>query len=85
MRDEWESKKADLESKLSGVLGETWKFNFDAQTLYNYAVETNQFNDMSKSNPGLMLFKCVLFKCLKLGLYTDKICEKVRNRHRSKR
>jgi hypothetical protein len=39
VRDEWESKKGDLEKKLAGILGVEWTLDVQPNALYPYATE----------------------------------------------
>jgi hypothetical protein len=52
VRDEWEQKKGDLEKKLSDLMEVEWKFDFNANALYPYAVEGTYM----KNNPGACMY-----------------------------
>ena len=49
VRDQFESKLPELEAKLSSVLGQPWKINFDTGYLYTFADDR-----FSKESPGQM-------------------------------
>jgi hypothetical protein len=52
VRDDWEAKKADIEAKLSEILGTPWTFEVDLLQIYAYAQE-----GYAKENYGAYLFE----------------------------
>ena len=54
VRDDFESQKASLESKLSTALGVPWTVTIDVPALYQHAT-----NAYAKENPGKMITKFV--------------------------
>ena len=55
VRDNFESKIPELESKLSSVLGQPWKISFDIGHLYTFADDP-----FSKDSPGQMFTEYLL-------------------------
>jgi hypothetical protein len=55
VRDEWEQKKGDLDKKLSDLMGVEWKFEFNPNAIYPYAIEDSYM----KNSPGACLYAYV--------------------------
>jgi hypothetical protein len=50
VRDEYEANKADMESRISAILGETWTIDINALEIYPYGVAKD--NDYMSKNVG---------------------------------
>jgi hypothetical protein len=55
VRDEWEQKKGGLDKKLSDLMGVEWKFEFNPNAIYPYAIEDSYM----KNSPGACLYALV--------------------------
>jgi hypothetical protein len=61
VRDDWDAKKADVEKKLSDILGEPWTIDVNPNQIYVYAKDNNSY---VKQSLGHCVHSCVLGRCM---------------------
>jgi hypothetical protein len=75
IRDDWDSKKGDFESRLSEVLGETWTIDIDPLQIWPYGEE----NGYAKTSTGSMIAEYIDSAIQRLKSFVERYDDEVKS------